>query len=827
MGKKAQKRSNTTVKGGLLGSIKGKIILMGVIAIIASCVLGYVGIASLNENSSNNEVLTTINRINLYQYENKSFDTSYLYFLEDKYLGNIVDNLEEMENLSNAAANQGNSDTREHILPMSDTINECKANYEDVRSISNERGFTKDLGQYAEFVSQDEDIENEFTQIEDDKSWVDTSWKNMSAGGENVTVGGSRYFKYTYRTDIPNVGKRENFLVRIGGNNIEYNGRMYINNIIFYKGRNKTEIDIATLGKDGFPGSYGDALKKMEVTQFGGKDSIMVQSRFIRANQSWEEVSIKFSMSDFNMQDYDRISYDVYLVTSNSRELTATSAFVDKYDFNGSLETLNKQVETYSKHVVEGNDVTEEVQSIQEIFEELITNIDYYVIDSNIHDPLLKKVNNKLDVFNQMAQKDSELLKLKTENNNLSDKLTEHTDDVRGTIEENTNSAKSRLFAIILLVLIVSAAVIILITLYISYSMNKSVTRFKDTLSSVMSGNLTVRAKESGRDEFSVFGRYINEFLNKISEVISVTQKISEKVKNSGDVLGNMAKASNSTSNEIKMAVDNISNGAETQASEAESASLQIDDMGTVFNGIVKNVEHLGDVTDEMKKISTESSVFMGELSNANQKTSDAFSQVVQQIHTTNESVKKIKEATELITSIASQTNLLSLNASIEAARAGEAGKGFAVVATEISQLATQSSTSANTIKGIIEDLAHEAEMTVNIVDDVSEIIDRQQEKLKQTSQHFDFLEEGITNSNKEMTQIRQSTAACEDSRQKVEEIINALSAISGQNADSAETTTASMSELNETISNLVATSKELNNLADELDSNLKFFQIV
>ena len=538
----------------------------------------------------------------------------------------------------------------------------------------------------------------------------------------------------------------------------------------------------------------------MEVTQFGGKDSIMVQSRFIRANQSWEEVSIKFSMSDFNMQDYDRISYDVYLVTSNSRELTATSAFVDKYDFNGSLETLNKQVETYSKHVVEGNDVTEEVQSIQEIFEELITNIDYYVIDSTIHDP---------------------------ENNNLSDKLTEHTDDVRGTIEENTNSAKSRLFAIILLVLIVSAAVIILITLYISYSMNKSVTRFKDTLSSVMSGNLTVRAKESGRDEFSVFGRYINEFLNKISEVISVTQKISEKVKNSGDVLGNMAKASNSTSNEIKMAVDNISSGAETQASEAESASLQIDDMGTVFNGIVKNVEHLGDVTDEMKKISTESSVFMGELSNANQKTSDAFSQVVQQIHTTNESVKKIKEATELITSIASQTNLLSLNASIEAARAGEAGKGFAVVATEISQLATQSSTSANTIKGIIEDLAHEAEMTVNIVDDVSEIIDRQQEKLKQTSQHFDFLEEGITNSNKEMTQIRQSTAACEDSRQKVEEIINALSAISGQNADSAETTTASMSELNETISNLVATSKELNNLADELDSNLKFFQIV
>lgn len=199
---------------------------------------------------------------------------------------------------------------------------------------------------------------------------------------------------------------------------------------------------------------------------------------------------------------------------------------------------------------------------------------------------------------------------------------------------------------------------------------------------------------------------------------------------------------------------------------------------------------------------------------------------VVQQIHTTNESVKKIREATELITSIASQTNLLSLNASIEAARAGEAGKGFAVVATEISQLAAQSSSSADIIKGIIEELVREAELTVSIVDEVSAILGKQQDKLHQTKEHFDVLEKGIENSDGETGQIKANTEICENARKKVEEIIVSLSAISEENAAATEETTASMTELDGTISNLVVTAQELNSLADELDGKLKFFHI-
>ncbi|RKI41657.1 methyl-accepting chemotaxis protein [bacterium D16-51] len=827
MVKGKQKQGMGDGKGNFLTSIKGKIILMGTVAIAASGVLGYVGMSSLNKSSRNNVVSTDINRINLYQYENQSLDTSYLYFLEGKYLDNIVENLGKMVELADSAEGKGGSSVKDDISSMGKTIKDCKGNYEEIRKLSGERGFDKETGQYAEFLSQDTEIDGTFTQIKDDKSWVDGSWKEIGSSGRTVRVDGKRYYKYTYSCPVPDVGKRENFLARIGGTAVQYRGNVYLNNITFRAGGKTKKVDIASQTEENLSGTYGDAFKGLKIGKFGGKDTVIAKAQYTKANNAWEEVSFKFPMSAFNMQNYDSVSYDVYFEAGGGRTLQAASAFADKYDFNGALAKINTDFAAYSKHVVEGSEVAEEVQAIQGLFEEVATNLEAYVKEEALKSEILEKVNAKLSAFSSMSEKDSEVLSLKAENIKLSSQLTKYTDEVRDTMEENNESTKSSLFVMILLILLVSAAIIVLSTAYIGYSMNRSVTKFRDTLSNMTNGNLTVRADEAGKDEFSVFGKYVNEFLSKISSVIRVAQDISEKVKNSGDALDSMAKGSNVTSAEINKAVEDISCGAVTQAEEVETASSQITEMGNAFGTIVENVENLGDVTDKMKHVSDESSVFMKELSDTNGKTSGAFAKVVEQIHVTNESVKKIREVTELITSIANQTNLLSLNASIEAARAGEAGKGFAVVATEISQLAAQSGSSANTIRGIIEELVHESELTVGIVDEVSEIIVSQQDKIQQTSEHFGTLEDGIDKSDDEMSQIRRSTAACENARKKVDEVIMGLSAISEQNAASAEETTASMAELNETISNLVITSKELNDLASELDNNLKFFHIV
>ena len=231
-------------------------------------------------------------------------------------------------------------------------------------------------------------------------------------------------------------------------------------------------------------------------------------------------------------------------------------------------------------------------------------------------------------------------------------------------------------------------------------------------------------------------------------------------------------------------------------------------------------------MAQEMHHISGESSRFMHELSLTNEKTVSAFSQVAQQTHTTNESVQKIREATELITSIASQTSLLSLNASIEAARAGEAGRGFAVVASEIQKLAEQSSESAEIINRIIEELSKEADLTVHIVDEVSGVMEMQKERIAHTMDYFRTLEDGISQSGRETEQIKEETGVCSDARDKVGNVIDNLFSISEQNAASTQETTASMLELSETIERLAGAAGSLKEMAVKLERDLNFFRL-
>lgn len=762
---------------------------------MASVALGYMGVSALNRNSKNNDVLTQMNHINLLQYENQSLDTSYLYFLEDSYLENIVTNLETMQENAQTAKGKTGSKFAGDISSIEEVVTQCRDNYAQIRKLSSQRGFVSETGNYAEFLADDESLGELFQTVADDKSWVDGTWIDIGGGNEAVTAGDRNYIKMTYSNEVPKIGKRDSFLVRVGGTGVEYSGDVYVSNIVFHGKNGDLPIDIASLTSEDLSGSYGDALMSMEQADFNGTPGIRVEGKFTAANAAWEEITVKIPAGDYNMQEYDSVSYDLYLQAVDLNEMRAACAFADKYDFAGKLKDLNEDFLTYSKHVVEGSDVSEEAQTIQTLFDEIISNISAYVSDEAIRTDAENKMKNKMSLFQTMNEQDNTILSLKKENIELSGNLTSLTSDVRERVEADTDTTKNTLTTMMLVILIISTAVLVLNTLVISHGMNRSIRRFKDTLSAVTDGNLSVRADIKGKDEFSEFGLYLNRFLERLTEVIHSAQFISESLKHSGEELDLMAKDSNSTSSEIGKAVEEISNGAATQAGE-------------------------------MKSVSSESAVFMEELNVANSRTSDAFAQVAQQIHTTNESVNKIREATELITSIAGKTNLLSLNASIEAARAGEAGRGFAVVATEIQQLAEQSSSSAEIIKRIIEELAGESQMTVNIVDEVSEIVKSQQEKLTQTIEHFRELEDGINSSNAQTYEIKERTAVCDASRIKVEEVITSLSAISEGNAASSEETTASMIELNENIGKVVEASRQLKELAGKLEQDLKFFYI-
>lgn len=711
----------------------------------------------------------------------------------------------------------------EELNAMRQSVTACGDNYRSIRDLSSDRGYTTQKGNYQQFLEQDGKLEEGFTAVADDRSWVDGSWVTIGSGASRVRIQGKNFYKYTYTSEIPKVGKRDQFLVRIGATAVDYQGTIVVNNLVLSKGSRQDQVDFAKMTQEDFAGTYGAAIREFTLEDFAGETSVLADSLFAKANDSWEEVSVKFPLKDYEIQEYDRLSFDIYFEEGTYEELTATFAITDKYDFQNALTSLNDQFAAYSKHVVEGAEISAEADKIRTLFAVVSQNLDTYVTDEKLRGDLADRMGSKQQVFETMAGQDETVLQLKQENIRLSEQLT---GEVRQNVEDETMASQQQMILVIVVVLAGSFFVLVLLTVIISRSMHGSIRLFRDTLSQMTQGNLTVRARAKGKDEFAMFGQYINDFLDRLTEILKEVQFISKEVKLSGEELDEMASSSGVTSSDISSAISEISSGAVTQAGESETAASKMEEMAHSFGVIVDDVNHLGSMAQEMHQVSVESAQFMDELHEANEKTVQAFSQVSQQTHTTNTSVQKIREATELITSIASQTNLLSLNASIEAARAGEAGKGFAVVATEIQKLAEQSSSSADIISKIIGDLTQEADLTVHIVDDVSQVMETQQEKLRQTQERFRTLEQGIRQSGRETDQIREQTNICDAARNTVEDVIMNLSAISEENAASTEETTASMSELNVTMGKLAVSSGRLREMAQQLEMDLNFFKI-
>ena len=226
-----------------------------------------------------------------------------------------------------------------------------------------------------------------------------------------------------------------------------------------------------------------------------------------------------------------------------------------------------------------------------------------------------------------------------------------------------------------------------------------------------------------------------------------------------------------------------------------------------------------------MKTAGDQSTNIINDLSRSNDKTMEAIARIGKQVNATNESANKISEAIEIITNIAEETNLLSLNASIEAARAGEQGRGFAVVANQIQKLAEQSNESAQIIAEIIKELLQDSEHTVTVMNEVQEIVNEQQAKLKQTKDQFNDVSHGIDSSRNETNGIKGQTTLCDSARGKVVDVITNLSAISEENAASTQQTTASMQELNATINLLAEEAAGLTKLSVELDEQIQFFR--
>lgn len=376
---------------------------------------------------------------------------------------------------------------------------------------------------------------------------------------------------------------------------------------------------------------------------------------------------------------------------------------------------------------------------------------------------------------------------------------------------------------------LVVTALALLVVIIFGIRLGKAMHKMEVTIEEVAAGNLTIEVDkklEKRSDEVGMIMYILGGLVERLRAVVAEIKDSAAEVHRYGEGLEETAAQTSTTSDEISGAVEGISKGAISQAEDIEQATVAVDTMGKAIEGIVVQVEHLAQTAEEMSKAGDEASRIMGELSLSNDKTMDAVRRVTETVQQTDASVQQIREAVAMITSIASETSLLSLNASIEAARAGEAGRGFAVVASEIQKLAEESNQSAYRIEEIINNLLADSQRTMEVMGEVNETVDEQQKKLVETKEKFDNVSAGIVTSRENIEQVNVEAQDCDAQRISVVDVIQNLSAISEENAAAGEETTASMQELNATINLLAQSSQELLKMAEDLNKETEYFTV-
>ncbi|HZJ84775.1 MAG TPA: methyl-accepting chemotaxis protein [Syntrophomonadaceae bacterium] len=329
----------------------------------------------------------------------------------------------------------------------------------------------------------------------------------------------------------------------------------------------------------------------------------------------------------------------------------------------------------------------------------------------------------------------------------------------------------------------------------------------------------------SRKDEIGDISNSLAIMQGNIVELIREINDQAQQVASSSQELMASSEESTIAAGEVARAIEDIATGASGQATETEKGATNTEEIGEQILYNQEGLQVLNKATNKIDILKEEGLVVINDLVEKTNISAKANEDIYENISHTNESARKIAQASQMINAITEQTNLLALNAAIEAARAGEAGRGFSVVAEEIRKLAEQSNDFTGEIAGIVNELSSRAEAAVKIMENIKEIAQSQTNSVDMTTGKFNGIAEAIEEMQQSMRDFNDSMDQMGAKREEALGIMQNLSAIAEENAAGTEEASASVEEQTAAMEEISAASAALADLSQEMQNSVARFK--
>ncbi|KUO72117.1 MAG: hypothetical protein APF77_00835 [Clostridia bacterium BRH_c25] len=377
-------------------------------------------------------------------------------------------------------------------------------------------------------------------------------------------------------------------------------------------------------------------------------------------------------------------------------------------------------------------------------------------------------------------------------------------------------------------IVIVSAAALVLsiltILLLLDFNVIREIKKVLNVLKNIGAGNLNQRLVVKSSLEFSALSDGINTMSENLRTLVNKNLSIVNMLKNASDKLAVSSDQTGKGAEEIAVTINELAQAANDQAESSTRGAALAKEMLSKLEGIAVSVkDSVGKANSTKNTVKDEMEIIVYQ-NRIMDKNVESTRNVDMAISDLSNKANEIGSIVSVITNIASQTNLLALNAAIEAARAGEAGRGFAVVADEVRKLAEDSTASAKSIIHIIMEIQHSIKLVKEQSDTLINAAEEQQEAVAQTKNAFDTISEDMGSIVEQTDMISDATNSIIEVVEEIVKDIDETAAVSQLSAAGTEEISASIEEQSAAVQEVADIAKELAFMVDELTDISKAF---